>query len=88
MDSRASRLRATTPGKGEGKAESYKERAIRYCAEVHSLRGAVGRLEGEISLLETPNSTSEVTCELVDGRSAVEWATHANELELGMRTLV
>ena len=41
MDSHPARLPSATPGKGVGPTESYKERAIRYRAEVHSLRAEV-----------------------------------------------
>ena len=59
MDSHPARLPSATPGKGEGPAESYKERVIRYRAEAHSLRAAVKALEGEISQRRTSHSDSD-----------------------------
>ena len=90
MDSHPARLPSATPGKGVGPTESYKERAIRYRAEVHSLRAEVKALKDEISLMRqhSDSSVSGSAGHLIEGRSVADWATHARELEYGMSGLV
>ena len=90
MDSHPARLPSATPGKGVGPTESYKERAVRYRAEVHSLRAEVKALKDEISLMRqhSDSSVSGSAGHLIEGRSVADWATHARELEYGMSGLV
>ena len=90
MDSHPARLPSATPGKGDGPTESYKERAIRYRAEVHSLRAEVKTLKDEISLMRqhSDSSVSGSAGHLIEGRSVADWANHARELEDGMNGLV
>ena len=90
MDSHSARLPSATPGKGDGPTESYKERAIRYRAEVHSLRAEVKTLKDEISLMRqhSDSTVSDSAGHLIEGRSVADWANHARELEDGMNGLV
>ena len=86
MDNHSARLPSATPGKGDGPTESYKERAIRYRAEVHSLRAEVKTLKDEISLMRqhSDSTVSDSAGHLIEGRSVADWANHARELEDGM----